>query len=286
MTDVFGLAADDAGGVWFTQTGGRRIGRFGSRPPHVLTELPVRGYPLGIAVGPDRDVWFAMLSWNSVGHIRPRSPEELEFFEIAVPIATPRRSPRDPKRVWFLDPKCRTFGRLGVRAPHAVKEFEYPRSLGTMVDLAVARDGSVWLLSKDSVFRCETEPPYSLVRFPIPTPGADPQAMVVGPDGNLWFTESGRDQIGRVNLSRARKQSPAASPTLEMVAEGRPEYIPKRPAPVLAPLNLHSDRECVVTVDGVEKGRLRATTATYFWYLRAGKSSRRSKPTPDARGRV
>jgi streptogramin lyase len=265
MTDVFGLAADDVGGVWFTQTGGRRIGRFGSRPPHALTELPVRGYPLGIAVGPDRDVWFAMLSWNSVGHIRPRSPEELEFFEIAVPDCNTSKIAAGPKGdVWFLDPKCRTFGRLGVRPPHAVKEFEYPRSLGTMVDLAVARDGSVWLLSKDSVFRCETEPPYSLRRFPIPTPGADPQGMVVGPDGNLWFTESRGDQIGRVNLSRARKQFRAASPTIEMVAEAQPEYIPKRPAPVLATLNLHSDRECVVTVDGVEKGRLRRNDGDVF----------------------
>ena len=34
--------------------------------------------------------------------------------------------------------------------------------------------------------------------FPIPTPGAVPLSIVAGPDGNVWFTESERAQIGRI----------------------------------------------------------------------------------------
>jgi streptogramin lyase len=265
LTDVFGIAADNAGGVWFTQTGGRRIGRLGARPPHVLTELPVRGYPMGIAVGPDGDAWFLMQSWGSVGHIRSISPEQLELFALAVPDGRLTEIAAGPKRdVWFLDTDRNSFGRFGVAPPHAVKEFEVPRSLGIVVDLAIGEDGTVWLLSQDAVFRCETEPPYAIVRFPIPTPGADPKQMVAGPDGNLWFTESGSDQIGRVILYRARKRSPAAPPTIEMVAQAQPEYIPKRPQPPLVALNLHSDRECIVTIDGVEKGRLRRNDGDVF----------------------
>jgi streptogramin lyase len=30
------------------------------------------------------------------------------------------------------------------------------------------------------------------------TPGAQPLAIVAGPDGNVWFTEPGTDQIGRI----------------------------------------------------------------------------------------
>jgi streptogramin lyase len=34
--------------------------------------------------------------------------------------------------------------------------------------------------------------------FGVPTPGAEPEDIVLGPDGNLWFTERSKDQLGRV----------------------------------------------------------------------------------------
>lgn len=34
--------------------------------------------------------------------------------------------------------------------------------------------------------------------FPIPTPDSDPLRIALGPDGNLWFTESSANQIGRI----------------------------------------------------------------------------------------
>jgi virginiamycin B lyase len=40
--------------------------------------------------------------------------------------------------------------------------------------------------------------------FPIPTPnsaGGSRAAMAAGPDGNVWFTEYGANQIGRVTPS-------------------------------------------------------------------------------------
>ena len=37
-----------------------------------------------------------------------------------------------------------------------------------------------------------------ITEFVIPTLGSHPQDMVVGPDGNLWFTEFRGDKIGRI----------------------------------------------------------------------------------------
>src|SRR4051812_3374645 len=34
--------------------------------------------------------------------------------------------------------------------------------------------------------------------FPIPTANAAPLEITAGPDGNLWFTESGANKIGRM----------------------------------------------------------------------------------------
>lgn len=37
--------------------------------------------------------------------------------------------------------------------------------------------------------------------YPIPTADSQPYGITVGPDGNLWFTESGSDKIGRITTT-------------------------------------------------------------------------------------
>jgi virginiamycin B lyase len=37
-----------------------------------------------------------------------------------------------------------------------------------------------------------------ITEFPVPTSGARPYTIVAGPDGNLWFTESNGNKIGRI----------------------------------------------------------------------------------------
>jgi virginiamycin B lyase len=37
-----------------------------------------------------------------------------------------------------------------------------------------------------------------LAEYPIPTANSNPYGITSGPDGNLWFVESGSGKIGRV----------------------------------------------------------------------------------------
>ncbi|MGH6796672.1 MAG: virginiamycin B lyase family protein, partial [Methylocella sp.] len=37
-----------------------------------------------------------------------------------------------------------------------------------------------------------------IIEFPIPTAGSEPVGITAGPDGNLWFTESHGNNIGRI----------------------------------------------------------------------------------------
>jgi streptogramin lyase len=41
----------------------------------------------------------------------------------------------------------------------------------------------------------------AISEFPIPTPSSTPDYITAGPDGNLWFTESDANQIGRITPS-------------------------------------------------------------------------------------
>jgi virginiamycin B lyase len=39
-----------------------------------------------------------------------------------------------------------------------------------------------------------------VTEFALPTPGGGPFGLAIGPDGNLWFTESAGNKIGRFTL--------------------------------------------------------------------------------------
>jgi virginiamycin B lyase len=43
--------------------------------------------------------------------------------------------------------------------------------------------------------------PAQIVEFPVPTAASRPYTIVAGPDGNLWFTESDGNRIGRITPS-------------------------------------------------------------------------------------
>lgn len=38
----------------------------------------------------------------------------------------------------------------------------------------------------------------TITEFPVPTAASQPYSIALGPDGNLWFTETGTNKIGRV----------------------------------------------------------------------------------------
>jgi streptogramin lyase len=50
----------------------------------------------------------------------------------------------------------------------------------------------------------------SITEFPLPTAGAQPNGIVAGPDGNLWFAEQAADQIGRMDLAGNVTEFPLA----------------------------------------------------------------------------
>src|SRR5262249_4539280 len=58
-----------------------------------------------------------------------------------------------------------------------------------------------------SIARLLTRVGGGITEFPAPTPG-DLNDIVAGPDGNLWFTDAGRNEIGRITTSGAVTKFP------------------------------------------------------------------------------
>ncbi|HTX37548.1 MAG TPA: DUF4214 domain-containing protein [Bryobacteraceae bacterium] len=67
-----------------------------------------------------------------------------------------------------------------------------------------------------------TPPVGTILEFPIPTANSTPRGLTVGPDGNLWFTETAAGNVGRVTPAGAFSEYgvPTASATPEEIIAG------------------------------------------------------------------
>jgi hypothetical protein len=52
-----------------------------------------------------------------------------------------------------------------------------------------------------------------VTEFSVPTPDSLPNEITVGPDGNLWFTEEGASQVGRITPAGEIMEFPVPVPT-------------------------------------------------------------------------
>src|ERR1700680_2304543 len=51
----------------------------------------------------------------------------------------------------------------------------------------------------------------TVTEFPVLTSGSAPQGIAVGADGNLWFTENGSNQVGRITTAGVVTEFPAGT---------------------------------------------------------------------------
>ncbi len=114
-------------------------------------------------------------------------------------------------------------------------------------------------------------PSTSVTFFPLPNGGTRPYTIVTGPDGNLWFTESSRDAIGRITPDGTITEFPLHpfSDTIGRVNIAPPPPPPPPPPPFKPPC----------TVPRVVGLRLaKAETKIRRAHCRVGKVTR--KPAP------
>lgn len=130
----------------------------------------------------------------------------------------------DDGTVWFTDPHLGLIGRMAPDG--SVRRFRLPAG-STPTDITRGPDGNYWFLDSKAPWAAafdskaaEPEPVVGrispdgeLAFFPLPTAGQNrmggpgmgslPVSIVTGPDGALWFTESGADKIGRITVDGA-----------------------------------------------------------------------------------
>ena len=165
--------------------------------------------PFGVAPGPDGNVWFTETTPGIVGRITPAGavteftlPTAPSPFGAGKPLAI---APGPDGALWFTEQQVKRIGR--VTTSGAVTEYTVSTT-GTpqYVTAGPASDGGLWFTeSPDRIARISPSDPGTIVEYATVLPATTLGGVTVGPDGNIWFTEtdynSNSARVARLDLT-------------------------------------------------------------------------------------
>jgi virginiamycin B lyase len=196
--EPLGLAADGAGGAWYSDTQMRAISQIS--PEGVIHSFPlptpiVRLGRLGVAS--DGAVWFADIVTASVTRLKDGVFIRHDVGSFG---ATPYGIAVDTgDAVWTT---LQGADRLGyISANGEVSAQDVPTRNSGLGDIVVDQRGAVWFLElrANKIGRLAEG---RFVEFEVPTPSAGLIALAAAPDGAVWFTELSAGRLGRVRDGR------------------------------------------------------------------------------------
>ncbi len=208
-----GIAAGPDDNLWFTEQGcagcspaaPSEIGRI--TPSGTVTEfstgVSANSQPVGIAAGPDGNLFFTEASGDRIGRITP-SGTVTEFSAGLSPDSFPTGITAGPDgNLWFTETHGDRIGRITPSG--TVTEFSAGISPGAEPDgIATGPDGNLWFTEANGDRIGRITPSGTVTEFSAGlSPGAEPIGITAGPDGNLWFTQYGAsfEGIGRITPS-------------------------------------------------------------------------------------
>jgi virginiamycin B lyase len=206
--------------LWYAAKDGGYIGVV--RPDGTQEAYPLpdpTDEPIYVAPGPDGNMWFTEYHGSRIGRITPDGV----ITEFATP--TPNSGPisihngPDTETMWFSEEYGNRIGRVDVD-DGSITEFEIPRSQPNMVLAALEFDaqGNLWLQQWVDPANPEPAGPDSILRvaasffgdpsspvsaeaitvIEVPSRNTGMHRVIVGPDGNVWFTELNLNTVGRI----------------------------------------------------------------------------------------
>ena len=210
------IAVGPDGALWFTNFANDSIGRITTTGTVTNYTGPGIIQPYGIVAGPDGALWFTNSGSDSIGRITTsgtvtiyNGPDVRDPLDIAV---------GPDGALWFTNDGHNSIGRITTSG--TVTDYT-GTGIHDPVGIAAGPDGALWFTSaysesgSKSGSGCLTQTPPCGSIGRITTAGKvtnftgtgiyDPDGIVAGPDGALWFTNGETDgmnnSIGRITTS-------------------------------------------------------------------------------------
>ena len=230
-----GITTGPDNNIWFTESNAHAIGMLNTsnlaQPIQNFDSaqgLPSNARPFGITVGPDAHgnsvIWFTDVSNNAIGMIDPTSHAITEF---PVPASLAGFNGLNSEittsggKLYFTEvkynsgvfnsaaigiytPATNTFNEVSMNGPSGEEPF----------GIAVGSDGNIWFTEAvpdsshpgsflSSAVGVVNPTSLTVSEFPLSKPSGGvtpfPSRITVGPDGNIWFTDSANGAIGSLN---------------------------------------------------------------------------------------
>jgi virginiamycin B lyase len=183
------------GALWFTNQGSDSIGRITTAGIVTTFTTAGIGEPFGITTGPDGALWFSNGTSDSI--VRMTTAGVFTFYDAnSTGDSSPGQITVGPDgNLWFANGD--TIGRITTAG--VVTNYDIPA--GNTVGITTGSDSALWFTydGVGEVGRITTTDSVTEV-----TTGAmaDPSDITPGPDGALWFNDSGGvNDIGRLTTS-------------------------------------------------------------------------------------
>ena len=184
------------GNLWFTNYYNHKIGKITTSGTITEYKLPNESYPEGITAGPEKEnaLWFTERRTSKIGMITTSGT----ITEYALP---EKREPRGitvgPEgNLWFTEYDAGNKpGEIGkITTSGTITEYELPK--GTDPAGIVAgpeNEKALWFTEFGSSQIGKITTSGTITQYGA---GGHPETIIVGPDGNLWFTDAGPIDTG------------------------------------------------------------------------------------------
>ncbi|MBV8528907.1 MAG: hypothetical protein JOZ75_11365 [Candidatus Dormibacteraeota bacterium] len=190
------ITEDASGNAWFTLPNSGQIGM--ATPSGTMTAYPIPSAwsdPTGIVLGPDGNLWFTEYAAGKVANITPSG----QVTEYAVETGG-----------WYGNPDFITSNAGALWFTY----YQAPYSSGATAA------GYIGEITTSGV----------VSRYQVPSSYAGLKGIATGPDGNVWFAESGTSDIGRITpAGQITEFAPADSSTNPPQHLAHPDLITQGP---------------------------------------------------------
>jgi virginiamycin B lyase len=170
----------------------------GSAQAAVITEYTAGvSHPGTMVNGADGNVWF--INAGGIAQI-DASGNVTTYYAGLDPGTAPYDLSNGPDNdVWFTDNGMTTKAVGYITTSGVINEFTDPFS-GNPLQIVEGSDGNLWFYNATGANNAivKMTPSGNFTRYALPASGAIADNMVLGPDGDIWFSDQGTTAIGKI----------------------------------------------------------------------------------------